>query len=137
MIYRNGSLASGGFRGTDPKQFNCKMRTRDSIDQGAWPGGSPNNSPGLRAAPLFGFGAGGDALLNPTPAEPQTCEAVNDRTIASVWAGLSPAAAGSLAVHALAARWSPAPMPRTTWAHLDRDDLAGVGSYLEPAVNQG
>ncbi len=53
VIYRNGSLEGGGFQGTDPKQFNCKMRTRDEHHRGRLAGWLREQHPGFRAAALL------------------------------------------------------------------------------------
>jgi hypothetical protein len=74
---------------TQPEQVRCKMRTGESLSQGAWPAGSANNPGRFAVEPYFGFGAAGVGLsTNPVDAP---CSTVNQRTIDNVWQTLSPA----------------------------------------------
>lgn len=68
------------------KQFRCKARTGESLNQGAWPDGSINNSPGFERPPFLGFGDVADGVSGGRG----TCETVNARTIDEVWSALTP-----------------------------------------------
>ncbi len=69
------------------KQIRCKGRTGESLDQGAWPDGSDNNSPGFERPPFFGFGEVADGVSGGRG----TCEPVNQQIIDDVWESLTPA----------------------------------------------
>jgi hypothetical protein len=68
------------------KQIRCKARSGESLDQGAWPPGSTNNSPGFERPEFFGFG---DAATGVSGGK-GTCRTVNDRLVDEVWSSLSP-----------------------------------------------
>jgi len=74
---------------TDPGLLRCKMRTGESLDEGAWPEGSANNAPRFQLDPYYGFGDLADGVS--TSDVDQPCAVVNQRTIDNVWANLSPA----------------------------------------------
>ena len=45
---------------TQPKQYRCKFRTGESLNEGAWPAGSENQAdPRFQVPPYFGFGPAG------------------------------------------------------------------------------
>ncbi len=67
VVYRNGSLRAAA-SGPTRKQFNCKMRTGESIGRGRLAAGSPNNSPGFESAPLTGSGLLATAAGSPRSA---------------------------------------------------------------------
>lgn len=74
---------------TQPEQIRCKMRTGESIDEGAWPEGAVNGVPPWNVPPHFGLGSplGDDVSTSDVD---QACSAVNDALITNVWASLSP-----------------------------------------------
>jgi hypothetical protein len=74
---------------TQPEQLRCKMRTAESLGEGAWPPGSTNNGGRFAVDPYFGFGAVGATL--PTSLVDAPCSTINQRTIDSVWGALTPA----------------------------------------------
>jgi hypothetical protein len=75
---------------TEPELIRCKLRTGESLAKGPWPPGSPNNGGRFAVEPVFGFGASGVGLST-DPLNDAPCSTVNQRTIANVWANLSPA----------------------------------------------
>ena len=74
---------------TQPRAVRCKLRTGESLNKGAWPAGSDNNSGRFAVDTAFGFGAIADGVsTNPVD---QSCTSVNQRTIDAVWNSLTPA----------------------------------------------
>jgi len=74
---------------TQPKLLRCKFRTGESLNQGAWPPAAPNNGGRFAVERVYGFGAAGNGLST-NPATDQQCRVINQSTIDSVWASLSP-----------------------------------------------
>jgi hypothetical protein len=113
------------------------MRTRGSITAGAWPEGSENNSAGFERPPYYGFGSEGSALLDPGFVQTDaTCEAVNRRTITSVWDALTPGEQASSAFRpdnsTLVA--SPDAVATSGPGWTNTINLGGTG-FIEPLVN--
>jgi hypothetical protein len=69
-----------------PTMYRCKLRTGESIDEGAWPLGAENNGGRMDVDPHYGFGAAADGVADETP---QACSTVNERTIDNVWDSLT------------------------------------------------
>ena len=68
------------------KQVRCKLRTAESLDKGAWPGGSDNNPGRFAVDPHYGFGAAAaDVVTSDVDA---VCSTVNQRTIDNEWDGI-------------------------------------------------
>jgi hypothetical protein len=74
---------------TEPSLIRCKMRTAESLDEGAWPVGSANNEGRFAVDPAYGFGASVGAGLATSPLD-QPCSVVNQQTIDDVWSELTP-----------------------------------------------
>jgi hypothetical protein len=73
---------------TEPYLVRCKLRTGESLNEGAWPPGEPNNSPRFEVDPYFGFGAVADGVSLSDVDQP--CSAANQNTIDAVWGSLTP-----------------------------------------------
>ena len=71
---------------TVPLQIRCKFRTGESLDEGAWPPDSPNNSPGYEVDPAYGFGSAVDGLVSEVDL---TCQDLHDDLVAGVEATLT------------------------------------------------
>jgi hypothetical protein len=99
VVYRNVTTGAGRPVFSNPKQFNCKMRTRESLTLGSWASlaylGSwtnptANNQVGFEQPPHMGFGTAGEELLRDTPYnyQPLSCSEANRRTYDQVFDSL-------------------------------------------------
>jgi len=72
---------------TMPKTHRCKLRTGESLAEGAWPAGSANNSGRFAVDPHYGFGSLAEGIS--TAAVDLPCSVVNQQTVTNTWDGLS------------------------------------------------